>query len=53
MAGGVLATIVNFSNPDRLALDGVLADSPVFVAGSGRRSLPTGCLWLWSRFRST
>jgi hypothetical protein len=33
MTGGVLATIVNFFNPDRLVLGGVLADSSVFVAG--------------------
>jgi hypothetical protein len=33
VTGGVLVTIVNFFNPDRLVLDGVLADSSVFVAG--------------------
>ena len=33
MKGGVLETIVNFFNPDRLVLGGVLADSSVFVAG--------------------
>lgn len=33
MTGGVLATIVNFFNPDRLVLGGVLAGSAVFVAG--------------------
>jgi hypothetical protein len=33
MTGGVLATTVNFFNPDRLVLGGVHADSSVFVAG--------------------
>jgi predicted NBD/HSP70 family sugar kinase len=43
MTGGVLATIVNFFNPDRLVLGGVLADSSVFVAGV-RSTLYADCL---------
>jgi predicted NBD/HSP70 family sugar kinase len=43
MTGGVLATIVNFFNPDRLVLGGVLADSSVFVAGV-RSTLFADCL---------
>jgi len=43
MTGGVLATIVNFFNPDRLVLGGVLADSDVFVAGV-RSTLWADCL---------
>ena len=43
MTGGVLATIVNFFNPDRLVLGGVLADSAVFVAGV-RSTLYADCL---------
>lgn len=43
MTGGVLATIVNFSNPDRVVLGGVLADSAVFVAGV-RSTLWSDCL---------
>jgi predicted NBD/HSP70 family sugar kinase len=43
MTGGVLATIVNFFNPDRLVLGGVLADSAVFVAGV-RSTLFADCL---------
>lgn len=43
MTGGVLATIVNFFNPDRLVLGGVLADSAVFVAAV-RSTLYADCL---------
>ncbi|GGF05064.1 ROK family transcriptional regulator [Mycetocola zhadangensis] len=43
MTGGVLATIVNFFNPERLVLGGVLADSSVFVAGV-RATLYAECL---------
>lgn len=43
MTGGVLATIVNFFNPDRVVLGGVLADSAVFVAGV-RSTLYAECL---------
>jgi predicted NBD/HSP70 family sugar kinase len=43
MTSGVLATIVNFFNPDRLVLGGVLADSSVFVAGV-RSTLFADCL---------
>ncbi|WP_234031254.1 ROK family transcriptional regulator [Mycetocola zhujimingii] len=43
MTGGVLATIVNFFNPDRLVLGGVLANSSVFVAGV-RATLYADCL---------
>lgn len=43
MTGGVLATIVNFFNPDRIVLGGVLADSSVFVAGV-RSTLFADCL---------
>jgi predicted NBD/HSP70 family sugar kinase len=43
MTGGVLATIVNFFNPDRLVLGGVLANSSVFVAGV-RSTLYADCL---------
>lgn len=42
MTGGVLATIINFFNPDRLVLGGVLADSAVFVAGV-RSTLYSDC----------
>jgi predicted NBD/HSP70 family sugar kinase len=43
MTGGVLATIVNFFNPDRLVLGGVLSQSEVFVAGI-RSTLYAECL---------
>ena len=43
MTGGVLATIVNFFNPDRLVLGGVLSQSEVFVA-SVRSTLYAECL---------
>lgn len=43
MTGGVLASIVNFFNPDRIVLGGVLADSDVFVAGV-RSTLYADCL---------
>lgn len=43
MTGGVLATIVNFFNPDHLVLGGVLANSSVFVAGV-RATLYADCL---------
>jgi len=43
MTGGVLATIVNFFNPDRIVLGGVLADSSVCVAGV-RSTLFADCL---------
>lgn len=43
MTGGVLASIVNFFNPDRIVLGGVLADSDVFVAGV-RATLYADCL---------
>ncbi|MET1052302.1 MAG: ROK family transcriptional regulator [Mycetocola sp.] len=43
MTGGVLATIVNFFNPDRLVLGGVLADSAVFVVAV-RSTLYADCL---------
>lgn len=43
MTGGVLATIVNFFNPDRLVLGGVLAESAVFVQGV-RSTLFADCL---------
>jgi predicted NBD/HSP70 family sugar kinase len=43
MTGGVLATIVNYSNPDRLVLGGVLSQSEVFVA-SVRSTLYAECL---------
>jgi predicted NBD/HSP70 family sugar kinase len=43
MTGGVLATIVNFFNPDRLVLGGVLSESEVFVA-SVRSTLYAECL---------
>ena len=42
MTGGVLATIVNFFNPNRLMLGGVLSDSAVFVAGV-RSTLYSDC----------
>ncbi len=42
MTGGVLATIVNFFNPNRLVLGGVLAGSAVFVAGV-RSTLYSDC----------
>jgi predicted NBD/HSP70 family sugar kinase/biotin operon repressor len=42
LTGGVLATIVNFFNPDRLVLGGVLAGSAVFVAGV-RSTLYSDC----------
>jgi predicted NBD/HSP70 family sugar kinase len=43
MTGGVLATIVNFFNPDRLILGGVLSQSEVFVTGV-RATLYAECL---------
>ncbi|TIH37099.1 ROK family transcriptional regulator [Subtercola vilae] len=43
MTGGVLATIVNFFNPDRLVLGGVLSQSEVFVTGV-RAMLYAECL---------
>ncbi|PPF77426.1 transcriptional regulator [Subtercola sp. Z020] len=43
MTGGVLATIVNFFNPDRLVIGGVLSQSEVFVAGV-RSTLYAECL---------
>ena len=42
MTGGVLATIVNFFNPNRLVIGGVLAGSAVFVAGV-RSTLYSDC----------
>lgn len=42
MTGGVLATIVNFFNPNRLVLGGVLSASAVFVAGV-RSTLYSDC----------
>ncbi|HUX71260.1 MAG TPA: ROK family transcriptional regulator [Cellulomonadaceae bacterium] len=43
MTGSVLATIVNFFNPDRLVLGGELSQSEVFVAGV-RSALYAECL---------
>ena len=43
MTGGVLATIVNFFNPDRLVLGGALSQSEVFVTGV-RATLYAECL---------
>lgn len=41
--GGVLATIVNFFNPQRLVLGGTLSESDAFVAGL-RSAIYTECL---------
>jgi predicted NBD/HSP70 family sugar kinase len=43
MTGGVLATIVNFFNPDRLILGGALSQSDVFMAGI-RATIYSQCL---------
>lgn len=43
MTGGVLATIVNFFNPGRLVLGGVLVESAVFVVAV-RSTLYADCL---------
>ncbi|WP_234698077.1 ROK family protein [Lacisediminihabitans changchengi] len=43
MTGGVLSTIINFFNPDRLVLGGVLSQSEVFV-NAVRATLYAECL---------